>query len=74
MEISTKAGGIKMTSDSHVLATTAKVIVTSLMVMAILNVLHWLDPNGNILTLLGFWAIMVMCWKSLDYEGKPERE
>ena len=63
-----------MSYDNKVLATTAKVIVTSLAVMAILNVLHWLDPNGNVLTLLGFWAIMVWCWNLLNYEGKPDRE
>jgi hypothetical protein len=63
-----------MSYDNKVLATTAKVIVTSLAVMVILNVLHWLDPNGNVLTLLGFWTIMVWCWNLLNYEGKPDRE
>lgn len=66
-----------MTSDSHMLATTAKVITTYLMVMGIMSILHWLDPERNILTLLGFWCILNWSWKLLKYgenlaEGKDD--
>ena len=64
-----------MSYDNKVLTTTAKVIVTYLMVMGITSILHWLDPERNILTLLGLWYTMVTCWKVLNYgenlaEGK----
>lgn len=56
-----------MSYDNKVLTTTAKVIVTYLMVMGIMSILHWLDPERNILTLLGLWTVMVWCWKFLNY-------
>jgi hypothetical protein len=73
MEIITKSGGIEMTYDNKLLATTAKVITTYLMVFGIMSILHWLDAERNILTLLGFWTVMVWCWKLLNYgDNLPE--
>lgn len=56
-----------MSYDDKVLATIAKVICTSLVVMVFLNILHWVDPERNVLTLLGFWTITHWVWKFLNY-------